>query len=33
MVTRQPDEVSEVLLETFGEAEAVVHRGYTTLCA
>lgn len=33
MVTRQPDEVGEVLLETFGEAEAVVHRGYTILCA
>jgi 16S rRNA (guanine1207-N2)-methyltransferase len=33
MVTRQPDEVGEVLLEVFEEAEAVVHRGYTILCA
>jgi 16S rRNA (guanine1207-N2)-methyltransferase len=33
MVTRQPDEVGEVLLEVFGEAEAVLHRGYTILCA
>jgi 16S rRNA (guanine1207-N2)-methyltransferase len=33
LVTRQPDEIGEVLLDTFGEAEAVVHRGYTILCA
>jgi 16S rRNA (guanine1207-N2)-methyltransferase len=33
MVTRQPGEVGEVLLETFDEAEAVTHRGYTILCA
>jgi 16S rRNA (guanine1207-N2)-methyltransferase len=33
MVTRQPDEVGEGLLEVFGEAEVVVHRGYTILCA
>jgi 16S rRNA (guanine1207-N2)-methyltransferase len=33
LVTRQPGEVGEVLLETFEEAEAVTHRGYTILCA
>lgn len=33
LVTRQPGEVGEVLLETFDEAEAVMHRGYTILCA
>jgi 16S rRNA (guanine1207-N2)-methyltransferase len=33
MVTRQPDEIAEVLVETFDEAEAVVNRGYTILCA
>jgi 16S rRNA (guanine1207-N2)-methyltransferase len=33
MVTRQPAEVGEVLLETFGEASAVENRGYTILCA
>jgi 16S rRNA (guanine1207-N2)-methyltransferase len=33
MVTRQPQEVGEVLLEAFGEAEAVEHRGYTILMA
>jgi 16S rRNA (guanine1207-N2)-methyltransferase len=33
LVTKQPEEVGEVLLDTFAEAEAVVHRGYTILCA
>jgi 16S rRNA (guanine1207-N2)-methyltransferase len=33
LVTRQPEEVGEVLLETFGEAEGVMNRGYTILCA
>jgi 16S rRNA (guanine1207-N2)-methyltransferase len=33
LVTRQPAELGEVLLETFEDAEAVVHRGYTILCA
>ncbi len=33
LVTRQPEEVSEVVLDVFGEAEGVVHRGYTILCA
>ena len=32
LVTRQPEEVGEMLLEWFTEAEAVVHRGYTILC-
>jgi 16S rRNA G1207 methylase RsmC len=33
LVTRQPDELGEMVLDAFGEAEAVVHRGYTILCA
>src|SRR5262249_35597953 len=33
MVTRQPDEVGEVLLDVFETAEAIVNRGYTILCA
>jgi 16S rRNA (guanine1207-N2)-methyltransferase len=33
LVTRRPDELGEALLETFEEAEAIVHRGYTILCA
>ncbi len=33
LVTRQPEELGEVLLESFGEAEGVLHRGYTILCA
>jgi 16S rRNA (guanine1207-N2)-methyltransferase len=33
LVTRQPEEVGDIVLATFGEAEAVVHRGYTILCA
>lgn len=33
LVTRQPGEVGEVLLEVFEEAEAVENRGYTILCA
>jgi 16S rRNA (guanine1207-N2)-methyltransferase len=33
LVTRQPEEVGQALLEVFGEAEAVEHRGYTILCA
>jgi 16S rRNA G1207 methylase RsmC len=32
LVTRQPEELGEVLLETFEEAEAIEHRGYTILC-
>jgi 16S rRNA G1207 methylase RsmC len=33
MVTKQPGEVGEVLLETFDEAEGVENRGYTILMA
>jgi 16S rRNA (guanine1207-N2)-methyltransferase len=33
LVTRQPNEVAETLLDTFGAAEAVLCRGYTILCA
>jgi 16S rRNA (guanine1207-N2)-methyltransferase len=33
LVTRQPDEVAEVVAETFGEVQALVRRGYTILCA
>lgn len=33
LVTRQPSEVAELVVETFGGAEAVMHRGYTILCA
>lgn len=32
LVTRQPGEVGDVLLETFEEADAISHRGYTILC-
>ncbi len=33
LVTRQPEELGDVLLDSFEEADAVVHRGYTILCA
>lgn len=33
LVTRQPDQVLEVLQETFGEVEAFLHRGYTVFRA
>jgi 16S rRNA (guanine1207-N2)-methyltransferase len=33
LVTRQPEEVGETLLDVFGEAEGVENRGYTILCA
>jgi 16S rRNA (guanine1207-N2)-methyltransferase len=33
LVTRQPDEVARWVVETFGEADAVMHRGYTILIA
>lgn len=33
LVTRQPEEVGDVLLEVFAEANAVENRGYTILCA
>lgn len=32
LVTRQPEELGEVLLEAFGEAEMVENRGYAILC-
>jgi 16S rRNA (guanine1207-N2)-methyltransferase len=32
LVTRQPEELGEAILDNFEEAEAVVHRGYTILC-
>src|SRR5262249_49717032 len=31
LVTKQPNEVGEVVMEVFGAAEAVMHRGYTVL--
>ena len=33
LVTKQPAETSEAILDTFGEAEAVELRGYTIVCA
>jgi 16S rRNA (guanine1207-N2)-methyltransferase len=33
LVTRQPEELGDAVLDSFEEAEAVVHRGYTILCA
>jgi 16S rRNA (guanine1207-N2)-methyltransferase len=33
LVTRQPNETAEPVAETFGRVEAVLHRGYTILCA
>jgi 16S rRNA (guanine1207-N2)-methyltransferase len=33
LVTRQPEIVAETVIETFGEAEAAINRGYTILCA
>lgn len=33
LVTRQAEEVGEVVLETFGEADMVENRGYAILCA
>jgi 16S rRNA (guanine1207-N2)-methyltransferase len=33
LVTRQPNEVAQVLTETFGDVEAMIRRGYTILCA
>src|SRR5262249_13967558 len=33
LVTKQPNEVGEVVMEVFGAAEAVMHRGYTVLVA
>jgi 16S rRNA (guanine1207-N2)-methyltransferase len=33
LVTRQPDEVTEIVAETFGRVEALGRRGYTVLCA
>jgi 16S rRNA (guanine1207-N2)-methyltransferase len=33
LVTKQPNEVGEVIMDVFGSAEAVMHRGYTVLIA
>lgn len=33
LVTKQPEQLGEVLLETFGQAEMVENRGYSILCA
>jgi len=33
VVTRQPQELAEVLTQVFGEAEVVEHRGYAVFCA
>jgi 16S rRNA (guanine1207-N2)-methyltransferase len=33
LVTKQPDELAALLIETFGNAEGVVNRGYTVLIA
>jgi 16S rRNA (guanine1207-N2)-methyltransferase len=33
LVTKQPNEVGAVIMELFGAAEAVMHRGYTVLIA
>jgi 16S rRNA G1207 methylase RsmC len=33
LITKQPNEVGAVMLEVFGAAEAVMHRGYTVLIA
>lgn len=33
IVTKQPEELAPVMLEVFGEAEAVVNRGYTVMMA
>jgi 16S rRNA (guanine1207-N2)-methyltransferase len=33
LVTRQPEEVGRLVVEAFGHAGGVLHRGYTVLCA
>jgi 16S rRNA (guanine1207-N2)-methyltransferase len=33
LVTRQPHETAQMVEETFGHVEALLHRGYTILCA
>ena len=33
LVTKQPEESGEAILDTFGVAEAIEHRGYTIVCA
>jgi 16S rRNA (guanine1207-N2)-methyltransferase len=33
LVTRQPEEVGEVVAGAFGRVEALIHRGYAILCA
>jgi 16S rRNA (guanine1207-N2)-methyltransferase len=32
LVTRQPQEVAEIMMETFEQVGAMLHRGYTILC-
>ena len=33
LVTKQPSEMASIVEETFGAVEAIMHRGYTILCA
>jgi 16S rRNA G1207 methylase RsmC len=33
LVTRQPTEIAPLMVEAFGEIDAVEHRGYTVLSA
>jgi 16S rRNA (guanine1207-N2)-methyltransferase len=32
LVTKQPQEVAEIMMDTFAHVEAILHRGYTILC-